>query len=192
MSTKAAVCVPWRPGDPSRERLWDFARARWENAGFPVFTGDNPEERFSPAGARNAAVAAAGDWDVALITDADVILAEPARAIEALADAAIHRTYVAAYTSLNWLLADATDAVLAGADPRAVEVGGSAVAWLNCFAISRDLWDRIGGFDPVRFPGTGGEDVSFFDVAISVGAQPLRVPGSAYHLYHTPREALYT
>ncbi len=56
--------------------------------------------------------------------------------------------------------------------------------WSGCFAISRALFKKAGGFDP-RFIGYGCEDLAFFVAATTVGGHPQRLEGNAYHLRHT-------
>jgi predicted glycosyltransferase involved in capsule biosynthesis len=51
-------------------------------------------------------------------------------------------------------------------------------------AVPRKLWDEVGGFDE-RFVGWGGEDNAFWHACTVIsGAEPARVPGYAYHLWH--------
>lgn len=186
-----AVCVPYRPGDPSRDAIWAFLLPRWQAAGLPVFTGNNPEERFSAAAARNLAATAAGDWDVALFTDADMLL-DPTAVRQALALALETNGYVTAYTLLCWLDHERTRRVLAGEPARwedaQATVGG---AWMNAFAISRTLWDKLGGFNSAYWKGVGAEDVEFLHRARDL-VDPARVEGEAFHLWHTPREGPIT
>lgn len=48
--------------------------------------------------------------------------------------------------------------------------------------VSRDGWDRVGGYDE-RFVGWGHED-SVFNIALLLKAAWDRIPGSAWHLWH--------
>jgi hypothetical protein len=57
-------------------------------------------------------------------------------------------------------------------------VGG---AWI----ISLKDWNKVGGLDE-RFKGWGGEDASFFWAASTILGEPMRLGGTAYHLYHEP------
>lgn len=73
---KLAVCVPHRPSHP--DRVANFARVReaWDLVEIPVYTGDC-EGDWKRAYAVNAAVAQAGDADVLLISDSDILLEHP-------------------------------------------------------------------------------------------------------------------
>ncbi len=188
------VCVPFRGGDPQREMIWAFAKQRWQDHGFSVFEGDSDmEQPFSVAQARNVAAEAAGDWEVALFADADIILGDTSQAETALARARDLNGYVCPYDQLGWLEPKPTAKILGGAPPTlasAYYVLGKS--WLMTFAISRALWDEIDGFDSA-YADFDGEDVSFFEaVKALVGVDRIdRVPGAAFHLYHAPREHRY-
>ncbi len=180
------VCVPFRPGDPYRDANWAFLQARWERAGYRVFVGDNPEDRFSGAASRNMAASAAGDWDTALFCDGDSYLNLQSVAA-ALALAHTTGGYVAPYDRLM-ILNDATSGrVRAGYEPMARDaVKTYKHCWPCAFAIGRALWDELGGMDAVTWKGVGFEDVNFVNRAAElVGLE--RVEGDAYHLFHVPR-----
>ena len=65
---KVVVCVPFGTDHAERERNWDYVRS-WLTLrhDWPIHVGTSDRDPFSPAQARNAAAAAAGDWDVAVL-----------------------------------------------------------------------------------------------------------------------------
>lgn len=185
------VCLPFRPGEPSRDRVWAFLRPRWIAAGFDVYVGDNPEPRFSAAYARNQAATLAGEWDVALFVDADILL-DPDAARAACETARETSGYTACYTLFHWLDQPVTEAVLAGHTPVRDDAADSQYgSWLCAFAIDRGLWDTLGGYNAVTWQGVGGEDIEFVHRVMGM-VEPTRVEGDAFHLYHVPREERFT
>jgi N-terminal domain of galactosyltransferase len=172
--------VPWRGGDRSRERVWDFIRPQLESLGYPLFTGDRPRGQWARAAACNAAAAAAGSWEIALVADADTVLESEAvsRTIErvrrtrAAARPHDHRymlTHLASKELMRgkpikpeWLFADAP--------------GGGALV------VHREAWETVGGYDE-RFIGWGYED-SAMNISLATTAGWERISGVALHLWH--------
>ena len=175
---KTAVCVLWHPGDPWREQVWRFTRERWRTHGFDPVTGSSPDGLYA---ARNQAARDAGDWDVALFADADIVLGT-GQADLALREA--HRTggYVAAYTVLHYLDETQTRQLVRGRAP--LWDHGRTGIWEAAFAITRGLWDELGGMDE-RFQGRMGQMTAFIHAAGTL-ATLSRVPGYAVHLWHPP------
>jgi hypothetical protein len=175
-----AVCVLWRPGNPQRERLWDYCRARWETAGFTPITAAGQGGLWA---ARNEAAAKAGEWDAAIFADADMTLAEPEQAWAALEQAAAGRRYVAAFTTLDALGPESTVTVLEGASFDGIEpLQRYHGSWVGAYAIGRSLWNELGGYDE-RFAPFSGQDVAIIHAAATLGVLE-RIPGTAYHLWH--------
>ena len=65
---KVVVCVPFGTDHAERERNWAYVRS-WLTLhhDWPIHVGTSDRDPFSPAQARNAAAAAAGDWEVAVL-----------------------------------------------------------------------------------------------------------------------------
>lgn len=181
---KAVILVPFRPDGAERDRNWDFARKVWHELGLPIFAVDsNQGPSFDGANARNIAAKTAGDWDVALYADADVVL-------ESLdqADAAIMRcyrtgAYTVAYSHLSYMTAEGTT--------NAIErdfispndwVDAIAMTWECCFAVRRDIFDQVGGFDE-GFRGWGYQVQAFFYAYGTFGGRE-RIEGRLFHLDH--------
>lgn len=192
-----AVLVPRRTDNGERDRLWEFTRQWWANEfpDWPITEGHHDHGPFNRAAAINTAAEQAGEWDVALIIDAD-ILCEP-QAVRATVDvaAATHGLVVA--SSERWMLnAQGTDKILRGYkgkwepfvrqrygtldDPRGLQCS-------CCIAVSRQLWEQVGGFDELHV-GYGWEDVSFRNAceAISGKGTVWLGPHPIWHLHHRP------
>lgn len=186
------VLVPFRGGtDQRRWQLWDWT-SWWLDRilGWPIVVGDAGGETFSRAASVNAAAAAAGDWDVALIGDADTVQElEPAvYAAEqvALTDGACKPWQTRLKLSPQGTL-------------KFAQRGPSAVGWNDrdrtdrtsaqqgggTLMVSRSAWDAVGGMDP-NFVGYGNEDLAFVAAleTLVLGAPLEHTGGTCWHLHH--------
>lgn len=179
---KAVILVPYRAGG-RRTRNWRAARSFWETLGLKIVTADGMAGPFQRAHARNRAAGIAGDWDVALFTDADIVLANRQQAEAAIMRAYITGAYTVAYSTLRYLTEEGTKYVAKGGPSIQADYNESAaLTWECCFAVRRDAWDKVGGFDE-RFRGYGGQVAAFFySVATFAGRE--RINGLAFHLAH--------
>lgn len=184
------VLVPYRSDGGHRDKLWDHLQAHYwadlaEN--YRLVHGSCTGEAFNRSEAINAAAREAGDWDVAVIADADTWV-PPAQLHEAVETAQRTGSLVAALTSVIELGEQYTMAVLAGqAAPMDLDAQWvrteDFVTQSSMLAVPRPLWDAIGGFDEA-FVGWGGEDNAFWKAAAVLGGTPLRINGAAFHLWH--------
>lgn len=172
--------VPWRPGDPLRERHWAFVRPHLESLGYDLFTGDSVGP-WARAAACNSAAEQAGAWDVALITDADTLL-EPdavARAVHMVRRGGAVRPhdhrYMLGPVATKRLLTHGLEDMPARFLRWTVPGGGALV-------ISRTAWDKVGGYD-THYVEWGHEDTA---MNISLVDRWTMIPGNSYHLFHPP------
>jgi mannosyltransferase OCH1-like enzyme len=181
------LLVPRREGFEDRDRIWDFCRAWWQQH-FPdwlIYEGHHEVGLFNRSAAMNTAAALAGDWDVAVVIDADV-LPDPAKVQDAH-DRAIATGLVCFPFDVRYNL-----------NPRgtAKVLQGHKGSWKgfiartyhqqhsSVFAITRQLWDATGGFDE-GFSGWGLEDTAFaMSCEVFSGGKGLDQPGEVWHLYH--------
>ncbi len=69
------VLVPFKSDDLSRITIWNAVRDWWRHSvNIPIFVGESDPQAFNISLARNRAAINAGDWDVAVILDADTLL----------------------------------------------------------------------------------------------------------------------
>lgn len=194
---RVVFLVPRREDHGHRDRLWAACRARWEALfpEWPIVEGHHDDGPWNRAAALNEAARLAGDWDVAVVIDADVML-EPWQAREAVGRAA--RTGKAVWGHRRWrdLTQEATERLLdlpgqllapdlgwLGPDVRKE----TPLSWSCCIAVPRAAWERVGGFDE-RFRGWGGEDRAFAEALVALvnggRSEDERVDGVVWNLWH--------
>lgn len=178
---KAVILVPWQTDNSHRARNWNTARASWLDLGWPIVTGTSSP--FDRTRARNAAAEEAGNWEVALFADADIVLDSLSQAHKAVTTAYENGWYTVAYSELHYLTEQGT-MDLCMRRPAFYCESNEQVAntWECCFAVRRDYFDQVGGFDE-RFQGWGGQVAAFF-YAYATFAGRERIAGDAYHLAH--------
>lgn len=195
---RRVILIPYRRQNELRERNRDAVLQWHGDLHIPAYFGDsNPAKPFNRAAARNAAAADAGEWDTALILDADC-----------LTDLAVVGS---AFTR-----AEETDRLILPHDDfwRLTRLGSAKVARNPAFyrrvpeqarrlsdrmtiiegpnrmpsgalVVTRAAYSAIGGYDE-RIEGWGYEDNVFLkDAERSVGVE--RLPGRMMHLWH-PRD----
>jgi len=198
---KAVILVPRRDDGGYRDELWTWTRAWWEReqSHMPIIEGYHTDGLFNRSAAINTAARIAGDWDVAVIIDADVIC-DPGRVKEAVSIAAESGRMVLPHTVRLDLSRRGAELVrVRMLDPFAlpetrsrhvhhiysVENGHPSVS--SVVVVPRALWDTVGGFDE-EFRGWGYEDTAFA-AACETFAGIERMPGAVIHLWHpTARE----
>lgn len=186
------LCVPWRSDRSQRERVWYACFRRWA-AMFPdgtTFLGTSPEQPFNRSAARNAAVEEftrrQPGWDVVVLVDADVMLADPEQVYAAVGAARATGRLVYAHTWQATLGQEATERVLAGQDPTSLprdDAEWEQRTYSGVYAVPRGLWDAVGGFDE-RFRGWSHEDLAFMLACRVFGGRIGRTEGPVFHLHH--------
>lgn len=189
---RVAILVPRRSGFPDRDRLWAFTRPWWEAQfpEWPIVEGHHDEGLFNRSAAVNIAARLAGDWDVAVLIDSDV-LTDPERVRQAIPMAIESGQMVVPFKERHNLTERGTARVLAG--DRGSWRGHIARTFRDqhssVIVIPRPLFDDIGGFDE-GFRGWGMEDTAFALACEVMAGRPLvRIePGEVWHLHHaTPQ-----
>jgi hypothetical protein len=165
--------------------LWGFVRERVEaEVDWPIFEGLSTDGPFNRSRALNEAAVQAGDWDAAVILDADTVpdFDSVRRAVES---ASTGRQLVFAQSQFRSLTRAATRAVIAGR----LEPADADARWVypdpksSCLVICRETWELVGGFDQ-RFEGWGGEDAALYAACNAlVGVERLK--GDCWHLWHS-------
>lgn len=177
------ILVPRRADGGERDRLWTFCRAWWERTfDARIVEGSHEEGPFCRSVALNRAAAAAGEWTVALIVDADTI-PDPNLVTQALRRAVETGQMVLPYDDRRELTPAETEAVLHGATPTPTMGRDFGPAVSGAVVVSRRLWDAVGGFSE-EFVGWGAEDNDFADACERTGGKLIRIPGALWHLHH--------
>lgn len=141
------------------------------------------EGPFNRSAAVNRAATAAGDWDLAVIIDADILIhADNVRA--GLVLAGRFNRVVIPFRVYHSLSQQGTSRIMAGWSGDWSKVSVRAY-WdsVSCVVmLQRALWDRVGGMDE-RFSGWGWEDTAFACATDAVSGR-LRLEGDLWHLWH--------
>ncbi len=194
--TRTVVLIPWRGGDVDREFAWNLVKRRWAETEFEVYVADSPKrKKFNRAAAINEAAKAAGDWDVAIIADADTWdnISACRRAV-----AYVTKNGGACVPwNVRYKLNQHGTLRFAEMDPKKVKVptdldtddptrtsgvvpnkrGGAIVVTRECF-------DEVGGFDE-GFTDWGHEDRAFrLAVETLTDRRLMDLSAKCYHLWH--------
>lgn len=181
---RVVILVPRRADHGWRDELWAWLRYDLEQTypDWPIHEGhhDGPG-LFCRAAAVNQAAREAGDWDVAVISDADIVAPGTEAAVEAAGDTG---SMALPHTEYCTLTEQGTREILAGRDhPRRelVDWSGDGLGVAQC-VVRRDLWERVGGLDE-RFVGHSWQDVAFHYACRGIAGQ-VRIEGPLWHLWH--------
>lgn len=187
------VLVPYRSDGGRRDELWEFTLG-WlmkHHDSWAVITGDSPEGAFNRGAAINDAARRAGDWDVAIVHDADNI-ADPAMlklAVERAREG--EKGCVFPFSTYLYLDEFSTNRLMAennwfvcperrqnrSQDWPVIGKHHSGVQ-----VLSREAYEQVGGF--VELTGWGFED-SIMSVLLQTFTPGIEhLEGSALHLYH--------
>lgn len=183
---RVVILVPRREGFAQRDAIYAWTKPWWQERfpDWPLYEGHHTVGLFNRSAALNLAAEAAGDWDVAVIIDSDVIC-DPEHVREGVRIAVEQGRMVVPFTVRHNL------------DPRGSRkvMQGYAGPWgpfiaqnyydqhSSVIAVPRTVWQTVGGFDET-FSGWGMEDTAFA-CAVTVLVGPLvHMEGEVWHLYH--------
>lgn len=185
---RVVVLVPRRAGIADRDRLWEYVSEWWAtyHPEWPVYVGESPDGPFNRGAAINAAAREAGDWDVALVVDADVVC-PPEQVEEAVRVAAATGRMTFPFTRYRAIGEQMTQRVLGGfGGDWSKGAKASMVTHVSSVqAVPRVLWEVVDGFDE-RCRGWGHDDTIFAHCCRTLGGGIERIPGTVWHLYHRP------
>lgn len=178
---RVRLIVPRRDDGGHRDRLWALCRPEWERFGWPIVEGHHEGGAFNRSAAINSA--AVGEWDVAVIIDSDVF--PPAKVRDGVELAARTGMLVLPFETRQMVNPIGTRMAL---DEGLTDFSKHSTPDRNkqfcsgCVIATRDLFDRVGGFDE-RFTQWGGEDDAFHAACKWLGGV-TRFDGDLFHLHH--------
>lgn len=192
---KTVILTPYR-ATPEREPIWVWVQ-KWiaEHYPMPVVVGDS-DGKFSVAAARNEAARLAGDWDVAVFHDSDTI-AHPEAVQSAVTLAADSMKMVVTADSHMYCDPVSSRRIIESGVPwfpRPASFNDDGVYAKPCsgiVAVSRELFDRVGGYVE-SLVSWGYEDLVFLQQCNIYGNGNTWVPGHInLHLWHpqSPRDS---
>jgi glycosyltransferase involved in cell wall biosynthesis len=200
---KVAICVPRWADHGRRDQVWKFIH-HWigqnilpltniDDFTFTIIEGQAQD----PGAARNDAATKAGNWDIALFWDAD-LLAHPMAVREAINRAAQNNIMVLAADSFMYMSQASSDRILAGEkhwfpQPYTLErtYREKSIFSRPCsgvYAVNRQLWELTGGFLN-DCDNWGWEDLIFYEQVSIFGNGVQYVDDHILlHLWHPPAE----
>lgn len=183
---RVVILVPRREGFAQRDRLWAWCKAWWarEFPELPIIEGHHNGGLFNRSAAVNTAAAKAGDWDVALIVDSDVLV-DPDHVREAVRISVEQGRMVVPFTVRHNLNQRGTERIMGG--ERGPWEGFIAQNFYDqhssVIAVPRNVWQTVGGFDET-FAGWGMEDTAFAISVITLVGPLVNMEGECWHLWH--------
>jgi hypothetical protein len=184
-----SVVVPRTPGTcEHRDRAWQWVKARYAAAhpAWEVVEGFGGDPWCKAAAVDDGLQKASGD--VLVVADADCWTDGLPEAVDLLDDA----PWVVPHLTVHRLTREATDKVLAGAEPGAVHDFDQAPyhGWAGGgFVVIRRADYERAPMDP-RFEGWGLEDASFAIAADELVGPHRRLGWPLWHLWHPPQERM--
>lgn len=190
--TQTVILVP-RRAHPERDKLWAFARARWERhfPEIPIFEGHHEDGPFNRSAAVNAAARSAGSWDLGIVIDADIFVAR-SQVLAAIDTAGATGRVTWAHRRWRGLHRDWTERHVRDRHDFGAELDRddmdlyvertNPISWSCCIVFPRRVFDDMGGFDE-RFRGWGFEDMAVQSAVVGLYGHE-RIEGDVYHLWH--------
>lgn len=195
-----ALIVPWRGGDPDRERAWAWLSAWWVQnwPDWDLVMGNAPDGPWCKAAAVADALTRT-DADLLVIADADVYVPGIGKAIDLVTRGSV--TWTMPHMRVYRLSKAGTDRLMTtGQVPPPGRVAPPRGGWPagermiaeshkgkiggGCVVLPRRLYE-LAPMDP-RFLGWGQEDEAWGRALTVLAGAPWRVPEPLWHLWHAP------
>ena len=176
-----SVLIPWRGGDPQRERVFEYVLRAWRGLPVQVCVGeDDAGGPFNCSRAQNRAFKQA-EHDYLIMVGADTLPPD----VSFIRERFQHHDedWFPIFSETAYYSEEATDRILTGANP-----AGEAFSYVLPFctgpvAVRRDAYVASGGMDE-RFSGWGYEDAAFRQTLAGLFGAPPAVPATCRCLHH--------
>lgn len=183
------VVVPFTPGQPDRDRAWEWVRDKLEQTypDWEIIVGTGDPERWVKADAVMPAVEAAKPG-IVIVHDSDVWCDDTHQAVRAIE---VGHTWAIPHYQVRRLTRASTGRLLAGEEPSRLPL--DEPAYVGCASggivvAPRDTFLDI-PLDP-RFVGWGSEDRSWAMALRILLGGPWRGDTNLFHLWHPPQERM--
>lgn len=180
------IIIPWRGGDPHREKAFDYVTKWIDQTGITRVWADSGADPFCRAESKNFGASEETWADVLIFNDADMIIPvdtyhELARLAWDTGNLCIGFVEYCALDQYHAARIYAGDVVPFSVRHPVNNVGFSLG---GVIAIRRDSFEEIGGYDE-RFRAWGNEDFALAIAAGTLFGNPLpRIEGQALHFFH--------
>lgn len=189
----ATIVVPFNPGNPERDRLWLWVRARYQHfhPEWEVIEGRCHGEQWSKGravadGARRATT------EALIVADADSWV--PAEGLRKAVNLLDRAPWVVPHSKVHRLSPHLTESVLAREPVDEVPVARRSLARQaysgppggGIVVLTRTTLETAGPPDP-RFNGWGGEDISWAKALNTLAGSFTRLRYPLFHLWHEPQ-----
>lgn len=184
-----SVLIPWRGGDPQRERVFDFVLDQWTGYDVQVCVGeDDHGAPFNCSRAQNRAFRQA-ERDILVMVGADML---PPGALVLTNVKELLQPSVPPFRGLSWIplfeetayySEESTDRILSGIHPADEPYSYTLPFCTGPVAVRRDAYVATGGMDE-RFSGWGYEDAAFRQTLAGLFGAPAPVPATCRCLAH--------
>lgn len=190
------ILIPYRGVNAARERNLQAVLRWYEPLGLTVTLGDSGSEKFNRGASRNAAAAGAGDWDRALIADADCVaqLGVVRRAFDLASETGkliLPHDNFWRFTEVGTKRFVKAMEFYRDQPSKAIRLTAEKTvinrSWMpsGALVLTRETFERIGRYQE-GFEGWGYEDSTFYNEAKAI-VGVVRMPGLLWHLFH-PRD----
>jgi len=191
-----SVLIPWRGGDPQRERIFEYILASWTaysmKYGVEVCVGeDDPGGPFNCSRAQNRAFKKS-TGDILFMIGADTLpdIGVLSTAASCLRDPSPQWVYTRAghgwvplFEKTAYYSEESTNRILQGANPDGEPFDYELPFCTGPVAVTRSAYVATGGMDE-RFSGWGYEDAAFRQTLAGLFGAPPALPSTARCLWH--------
>lgn len=184
---RVVMLVPRRDGFPERDAIYYGFVKQWWRDRFPeweLVEGHHTVGLFNRSAALNLAAEKAGDWDVAVIIDSDV-LCDPDHVREGVRQAVELGRMVVPFNVRHNLNGRGSRMIMDGYDgPWERFISQNYYdQHSSVVAVPRTVWNTVGGFDET-FSGWGMEDTAFACAVTTLVGPLVHLEGEVWHLWH--------